>query len=435
MNARSAKFERDYMRVLVVGFGAREHALAWSLSRSREVSSILIAPGNAGARYLPSAHRVPVEVTDVTGLVACARQEAVDLVVVGPEAALATGLGDALAAEGFPVFGPGRQAARLETSKAFAKDFMQRHGIPTAEHRLHVDFEAALAYCEGLDYNIVLKADGLAAGKGVILPRTRAEAVVALEQLRDSGFWHADRPLVIEERLNGWETSVFALADGRDYRIFAHAQDYKRAYDGDEGPNTGGMGAVSPSPLTEAELAAVEDKVVAPTFTGLARDGIPYIGVIFFGLMMTRRGPMLLEYNARFGDPETQVLLPRLRGGIADAVRACTEGRLREVEFDWDPRTAVGVVMASGGYPNRYGTGLRITGLEAEGSGDSFVFLAGADETPTGDVVTDGGRVLTAVGLGADRAAARAAAYGRVEMLDFEGAEYRSDIGLEVARR
>jgi phosphoribosylamine--glycine ligase len=423
------------VQVLVVGHGAREHALAWSLSRSRDVSSTLIAPGNGGARYLSSAHRVPVDTTDVAGLVACARQEAVDLVVVGPESALAEGLADALAAEGIPVFGPSRQTARLETSKGYAKDFMQRHGIPTADYQRHLDFEAALAYCEDLGYNVALKADGLAAGKGVSLPRTRADAVIALAQFRDSGLWHADQPLVIEERLNGWETSVFALADGKDYRIFAHAQDYKRAYDGNEGPNTGGMGAVSPSPLTPAELAVVEEQVVAPTFAGLSRDGMSYVGILFFGLMMTRRGPMLLEYNARFGDPETQVILPRLRNGIAEAVRACTEGRLREVEFDWDPRPAVGVVMASGGYPNQYGIGHRIKGLDTEGAGDSFVFLAGAEETPDGDVVTDGGRVLTAVGLGTDLASARAAAYGRVGILDFEGAEYRSDIGLEAARR
>ena len=423
------------MQVLVVGHGAREHALAWSLSQSRDISSILIAPGNGCARYLPSARRVPVDTIDVTGLVACARQEAVDLVVIGPESALAASLADALTAEGIPVFGPHRQTARLETSKVFAKDFMRRHGIPTAEFQLHVDFESALAYCEGLDYNVALKADGLAAGKGVILPRARPDTVVALEQLRDSGLWHADQPLVIEEKLNGWETSVFALADGKDYRIFAHAQDYKRAYDGNEGPNTGGMGAVSPSPLTPAELAVVEEKVVAPTFGGLARDGMSYVGVLFFGLMMTGRGPMLLEYNVRFGDPETQVILPRLRGGIAEAVRACTEGRLQEVEFDWDPCSAVGVVMASGGYPNRYGIGYQIKGLNTEGPGDSFVFLAGAEETPAGDVVTDGGRVLTAVGLGADLVSARIAAYGRVKTLDFESAEYRSDIGLEAARR
>lgn len=427
--------EIDDVKVLIVGSGAREHALAWSLSQSRDVSSILIAPGNGGARYLPVAHRVPIEVTDVTGMVACARQEAVDLVVVGPESALETGLVDALDSEGVAVFGPNRLAARLETSKVFAKDFMRRHGIPTAAYQQHIDFELALSYCERLRHNVALKADGLAAGKGVILPRTGAETFGALERLRGSGLWQADQPLVIEERLNGWETSVFALADGRDYRIFAHAQDYKRAYDGDEGPNTGGMGAVSPSPLTEAELAVVEEQVVAPTFAGLARDGMSYVGILFFGLMMTRRGPMLLEYNARFGDPETQVILPRLRGGIAEAVRACPEGRLQEVEFDWDPRPAVGVVMASGGYPKQYGIGNRIKGLDAEGNGDSFVFLAGAEETPDGDVVTDGGRVLTAVGLGPDLASARVAAYDRVKTLGFESAEYRSDIGLEAARR
>ncbi len=427
--------EIDDVKVLIVGSGAREHALAWSLSQSRDVSSTLIAPGNGGARYLPRAHRVPIEVTDVTGMVACARQEAVDLVVVGPESALEAGLVDALAAEGFPVFGPNRLAARLETSKVFAKDFMRRHGIPTAAYQQHIDFELALSYCERLRHNVALKADGLAAGKGVILPRTEAETFGALERLRGSGLWQVDQPLVIEERLNGWETSVFALADGRDYRIFAHAQDYKRAYDGDEGPNTGGMGAVSPSPLTEAELAVVEEQVVAPTFAGLARDGMSYVGILFFGLMMTRRGPMLLEYNARFGDPETQVILPRLRGGIAKAVRACAAGRLQEVEFDWDPRPAVGVVMASGGYPKQYGIGHRIKGLDAEGNVDSFVFLAGAEETPDGDVVTDGGRVLTAVGLGPDLASARVAAYGRVKTLGFESAEYRSDIGLEAARR
>ena len=224
------------MKVLVVGSGAREHALAWSLSQSQDVTSLLIAPGNAGVRYLPRARRVPVATDDVSTLVATARQEAVDLVVIGPESSLAAGLADALTAEGIPVFGPNQQTARLETSKVFAKDFMRRHGIPTAEFQLHFDFEDALSFCEDLHYNVVLKADGLAAGKGVILPSTRTETVAAFEQMRDACLWPVGQPLVIEQRLQGWETSVFALADGRSYRIFTHAQDYKRAYDKESRP-------------------------------------------------------------------------------------------------------------------------------------------------------------------------------------------------------
>lgn len=422
------------MKVLVVGSGAREHALAWSLSKCPDVSLTLIAPGNAGSRFLPRALRVAVSETDVKGLTDLARREAVDLAVVGPESALAAGLVDAFEAEGVPAFGPTRKCARLEYSKAFAKKFMRRHGIPTAEHRLHRDFSSALAHCESLGCRVALKADGLAAGKGVVLPRDRAETVHALEHLHDIGLWHADRPLVIEERLQGWETSVFALADGKDFQIFAHAQDHKRARDGDRGPNTGGMGAVCPSPLSPAELTEIEERVVAPTFAGLAQEGLTYVGALFCGLMMTERGPQLLEYNARFGDPETQAIMPRLKGSVAEALLACTEGRLREIEFSWDPRPAVGVVMASGGYPNQYETGRPISGLDQEESDSSLVFLAGAEETAEGEVVTDGGRVLTAVGLGADLNAAREAAYERVKTIGFEDAEYRSDIGLEPCR-
>ncbi len=418
------------MKVLVVGAGARAHTLAWALSRHADVSAIVMAPGNGGVRFVPRTRRVPIAVTAVSELVSCARQEEIDLAVVGPEIALAAGLSDALAAAHIPVFGASRAAARLESSKVFAKGFMQRHGIPTAEAQPFTTVQAALAHADARRHEIVVKADGLASGKGVLLPQSRTETRIALEGMLEQGqFGEAGRTVLIEDRMTGWEASVFALADGLTYRLFAHAQDYKRIFDGDQGPNTGGMGAVSPSRLTSAEMARIDREIVAPTFEGLQREGIVYAGVLFFGLMMTAEGPRVVEYNARLGDPETQVILPRLASDMAEVALACAQGRLQHLELAWHAQATVGVVMASAGYPGTYETGMRISGLSASCAEDTWVFLAGAAETVAGDLVTDGGRVLSVVGMGVDRARARAAAYNRVQELHFEGAQYRHDIG------
>lgn len=419
------------MKILIVGAGARAFALAWSLSHSPDVTAVTLAPGNGGVHFIPRTSRVAIDSHDVPALVALVQREAMDLVVVGPENALAAGLADALTTARIPVFGPSRRAARLETSKAFAKQFMQRHQVPTAHAVSFQSLAEALAYVDACDQAVVIKADGLAEGKGVFLPETREETRAALAgMLEQQRFGPAGETILVEERLEGWEVSVFALSDGRDYRLFGHAQDYKRIFDGDRGPNTGGMGTYAPTPLTAAALHDIEQRIVAPTFDGLARDNVAYTGVLFFGLMMTAQGPKVLEYNARFGDPETQVLLPRLQGSLADVAWLCTQGRLHEAELAWSPEAAVCVVMAAAGYPGAYARGLPIQGLEGIAEDSSLVFCAGVEKREDGALVTSGGRVLSVVGLGPDLAAARAQAYARVQDLHFDGVQYRQDIGV-----
>jgi len=411
--------------VLVVGGGGREHALVWKLAQSPSVERILCAPGNAGTATL--AENVPVKATDLGGVVALAQREKVDLVVVGPDDPLAAGLVDRLQAAGILAFGPTASAARFEASKSFAKDFMRRHGIPTAEAEKFTDFTAACDYARGQKYPLVVKADGLALGKGVTIAENFLEAECALrESLVDKVFGEAGNTVVIEEFLTGSECSVHALVDGKNWLLFPDARDHKRAFDGDRGPNTGGMGTLSPSGrIDDALRARIEREILAPFVRGLHADGIDFRGMLFPGLMLTAEGPKVLEFNARFGDPETQVLLPRLRSDLVDLLEATIGGRLDSVRAEWDPRAACCVVMTSGGYPGGYQTGFPIGGLDVP---DALVFHA-ATKTEGEKVVTSGGRVLGVTALGETPASAIASAYDAVGRIRFENAAWRTDIG------
>lgn len=413
------------MTVLVVGGGGREHALVWKIAQSPRVKRIICAPGNAGTAGLTV--NFPVSAADLDGIVALAVREKADLVVVGPDDPLAAGLVDRLQAAGIRAFGPTAAAARFEASKSFAKDFMHRHGIPTAISEKFTDFSAAVAHVRGQKLPLVIKADGLALGKGVTIAESFAEAERALrEALVDKIFGAAGDTVVIEEFLSGRECSVHALVDGKSWLLFPDARDHKRAYDGDRGPNTGGMGTLSPSGRVDDSLRArIEKEILAPFLRGLKSDGIDFRGMLFPGLMLTTEGPKVLEFNARFGDPETQVLLPRLKGDLVDLLEATIDGRLDSVQAEWDPRAACCVVMASGGYPGEYRTGLPIEGL---GEGGALVFHAGT-KIDHGQVVTSGGRVFGITALGDTPSSAVASAYGVVERIRFENAAWRTDIG------
>ena len=420
------------MRVLVVGGGAREHALAWRLRQSPLVDDLLAAPGNAG--IAPVARRLPVKPEDVAGIVALVEREDVDLTVVGPEASLVAGLADELEARSRRVFGPSKAGAALEGSKAFAKDLMQRHAIPTARHGTFTDVEKAAAFVDELGGRAVVKADGLAAGKGVTVAIDRGTAVAALEDsLTRRAFGDAGTTVVVEELLEGPEVSAFALIDGHDVVPLGLAQDFKRIGDGDAGPNTGGMGAYSPLPWLDP---ALEERIwrdaVTPTLYALRDEGIDYRGCLFTGLMLTADGPKVLEFNCRFGDPETEVLLPRIDGDLAERLLACAEGRAAS---DLGVRTdaAVTVVLVSGGYPVPYETGFEIHGLDAAAEVDGVtVFHAGTEERD-GRVVTAGGRVLAVSALGPTLRDARARAYEACGRIAFEGMRYRRDIALAAA--
>lgn len=418
------------MRVLVVGGGGREHALAWKIHQSPEVELLLCAPGNAGTASV--ARNVDVSASDVAGLVELAVAERVDLVVVGPEAPLVAGLADALAKHDIDVFGPVASGARLEGSKVFAKQLMQRYLIPTATFRAFDDYDEAAEYIDSIrHYPVVIKADGLAAGKGVVLPETREEALEeALSMLEAGRFGDAGRRILIEECLRGPELSMLALTDGKTIVELESSQDHKRALDGDEGPNTGGMGAFSPTPVADARLVErVTEDVLVRVVHGFARERIPYRGVLYAGLMATRGGPRVLEFNCRFGDPETQAVLMRLRSDVVPLLRATAQGTLSKIApLEWDPRPAVCVVLASRGYPETSSKGDVITGLEeAAAMEDVQVFHAGT-AVVDGDVVTSGGRVLGVTALGDDVADARRRAYAAVECIRFDGMQYRTDI-------
>lgn len=413
------------MTVLVVGGGGREHALVWKLARSPRVTRLLCAPGNAGTSAL--AENFPVTATDLDGIVALAQSEKADLVVVGPDDPLAAGLVDRLQAAGIRAFGPTASAARFEASKSFAKDFMRRHGIPTAASEKFTDFDSASDYARRQKFPLVVKADGLALGKGVTIAENYAAAERALrEALVEKVFGDAGSIVVIEEFLTGRECSVHALVDGKSWLLFPDARDHKRALDGDLGPNTGGMGTLSPSGRVDDALRArIEEEILAPFVRGLAADGIDFRGMLFPGLMLTADGPKVLEFNARFGDPETQVLLPRLRGDLVDLLEATIDGRLASARAEWDARAACCVVMASGGYPGEYRTGFPIEGCDVPGA---LVFHAGT-KNDGANVVTAGGRVLGVTALGTTAADAVRAAYGAVGRIRFENAEWRTDIG------
>jgi len=423
------------MKVLVVGGGGREHALVWALNRSPRIDTLRCAPGNAG--IAGQAEIVDIAAEDIDAILNHAVEEAYDLVVVGPEVPLVLGLADRLEAAGIPVFGPSAAAAKTEGSKVFSKEFMARHRIPTAGFEVFRDIAEATAWLQRPEtiYPLVVKADGLAAGKGVILADTSEQAVVAAENmLSGKGFGEAGRTIVVEEMLYGTEASFFVLADGERYVELATCQDYKRAFDGNQGPNTGGMGTYSPSAfLDDKTRCTILETIVEPTIDGLRSEGSPYQGVLFIGVMLTSDGPKVLEYNCRFGDPETQVLLPRLQGDWFELLMACARGNLEQVEPVWKSEAAVCVVMASGGYPGSYGKGAVISGLEqTAGSEDVMVFHAGTSRGADGAILTSGGRVLGVAALGADLPEARNRAYAAAQQIEWDGEQHRTDIGADA---
>jgi phosphoribosylamine--glycine ligase len=420
------------MRVLVVGGGGREHALCWGLARSPLVEQLHAAPGNAGIASAATCHAAAAD--DVEAQLRLAEELDADLVVIGPEAPLVAGLADELRARGRRAFGPGRDGARLEGSKAFAKDLMVRHGIPTARAATFSEVGPALSFVDDLDGRVAVKADGLAAGKGVTVTSDRMEAAAAIEtSLTQGAFGAAGERVVVEERLDGPEVSAFALVDASSVVPLALAQDFKRVGDGDTGPNTGGMGAYSPLPWLDPSTEARIWWIVSSTVRALGDEGIAYSGLLYTGVMLTEEGPKVLEYNCRFGDPETQVVIPRLRGDLAEMLDACASDRLVDLKVDLSDDAAVTVVLASGGYPGAYETGRSIEGLEAAGaSPDAVVFHSGTAERE-GRVVTEGGRVLAATGWGPTVRDARNRAYEAASHISFDGMTRRSDIAAGAA--
>ncbi|MDZ7668784.1 MAG: phosphoribosylamine--glycine ligase [Gammaproteobacteria bacterium] len=422
------------MKILVIGSGGREHALAWRVRQSAGVEEVLVAPGNAGTAHEPGVRNVAVAADDFAGLAQLARDEAVALTIVGPEAPLVDGIRDYFDAQGLACFGPSRAAAQLEGSKAFSKDFLARHGIPTAAYRTFTDLSEAEAYVAEQGAPIVIKADGLAAGKGVVVAQSVNEALDAVRSmLSGDAFGAAGATVVIEEFLSGEEASFICLCDGDRAIPFATSQDHKARDDGDRGPNTGGMGAYSPAPVVTAEVhGRIMREVIEPTMAGMAADGHPYVGFLYAGLMITAAGePKVIEFNCRFGDPEAQPVMMRLKSDLADVCRRALAGDLAGVELDWDPRVALGVVMAAGGYPGSYRKGDVIDGLADVDDDDLKVFHAGT-RLADGAVVSNGGRVLCVVGMGDDVAAAQRRAYQGVERIHWRGHYYRRDIGYRA---
>jgi len=420
------------MRVLVVGSGGREHALAWALRRSPRVDGLFVAPGNAGTDSI--AENVPIRAGDVEALAGWACDNEIDLTIVGPEVPLALGLVDRCQEMGLRAFGPAREAARIETSKVFSKVLMREEGIPTADFVVFQDFGEALAYLQERAFPLVVKADGLAAGKGVSVCQSRPEAEDALRAIMiDRVFGDAGERVIIEECLTGQEVSVLAFSDGRTVVPMVTSQDHKAAYDGDEGPNTGGMGCYAPMAMMTPELLdEIGRRVLQPAVDGLRRRGMPYVGVLYAGIMLTPDGPQVLEFNCRFGDPETQVILPLLRTDLVDVVEACVEGRLDEVSLRWSEGASVCVVMASGGYPRKYRVGYPIRGLdEVAGLPDVEVFHAGT-AVKDGAIVTAGGRVLGVTAWADTLAQAMDRAYDAVERIHFKDQHFRHDIGQKA---
>ncbi|NUT14974.1 MAG: phosphoribosylamine--glycine ligase [Cupriavidus sp.] len=422
------------MKVLVVGSGGREHALAWKLAQSPKVQVVYVAPGNGGTALDKRLQNVPL--TDPEVIAAFAEREGVAFTVVGPEAPLAAGIVDIFRAKGLRIFGPTRAAAQLESSKDFAKAFMQRHGIPTAAYQTFADAAQAHAYIDAHGAPIVIKADGLAAGKGVVVAMTLEEAHHAVDMMLDGNkLGDAGARVVIEEFLEGEEASFIVLVDGRNVLALATSQDHKRLLDADAGPNTGGMGAYSPAPVvTPALHARALREIILPTVRGMEKDGIPYTGFLYAGLMIDQDGnPRTLEFNCRMGDPETQPILARLKTDLVDVMEAAVSGKLDSIELDWDRRTALGVVMAAHGYPDDPRKGDAITGIPAE-TDDSVTFHAGTT-LKDGTLLTSGGRVLCVVGLADTVKAAQRAAYAAVEQIRFDGMQYRTDIGYRAIKR
>ena len=425
------------MNILVVGSGGREHALAWKLAEPDTVARVYVAPGNAGTALEPKLENVSLDPMDIEGLAQFAREQDCALTVIGPEAPLVAGIVDRFVELNLPCFGPTAGAAQLEGSKSFTKDFLARHDIPTASYAVFTDIEPAMAYVREQGAPIVIKADGLAAGKGVIVAMTLDEAEAAIhDMLADNKFGDAGARVVVEGFLAGEEASFIVMVDGEHVLPMATSQDHKRIGEGDTGPNTGGMGAYSPAPVvTDAVFAKVMDRVILPTVEGMAKEGHPYTGFLYAGLMIDAEGnPSVIEYNCRFGDPETQPIMHRLRDDLGVLCLAALDGRLDEMSADWDPRPAVGVVLAAGGYPGSYAKGHEIKGLKTEWPATTKVFHAGTQQA--GDsLVTQGGRVLCVSALGDSIADAISAAYAGVDQISWEGMVCRRDIGWRAIDR
>lgn len=417
------------MKILVIGSGGREHALLWKLAQSSRVSALHCAPGNAGTAEIATNH--PIAATDLPGLLSLAKAEKIDLTIVGPDDPLAAGIVDLFQKEGLRVFGPKASAARLEASKSFAKEFMIRHGIPTAASKTFANSSDALAHCATASYPLVVKADGLALGKGVVIAQTREEAEEAVRQsMIEKIFGDAGNIVVIEEFLTGPECSIHALIDGKNYSLFPDAKDHKRALDGDQGLNTGGMGTISPSRVVdEAMMDRICTEILDPFTQGLVADNLTFSGMLFPGLMMTPDGPKVLEFNCRFGDPETQSLMRRMKSDLLDLIDGTIDGKLAAVTPEWDDRAAVCIVLASGGYPGLIEKGKVISGIEEASSDPDVVVFHAGTATKDGKVVTNGGRVLGVTALGSTLEEALFKAYAAADKITFDGKQLRRDIG------
>jgi phosphoribosylamine--glycine ligase len=425
------------MKILIIGNGGREHALAWKAAQSPRADIVYVAPGNAGTALEPKCENIPVAADDVDGLVKFASEQRVDLTIVGPETPLVLGVVDRFRAAGLACFGPTRDAAQLEGSKAYAKDFLARHRIPTAFYGTFTDVDQAVAYVRKIGAPVVIKADGLAAGKGVIIAQSEDHAIETIkDMLQGNAFGSAGSRVVVEEFLAGEEASFIVMADGRNILALATSQDHKRQLDNDLGPNTGGMGAYSPAPVVTPEMhARIMREVIEPTIRGMAQEGLPYTGFLYAGIMVTPDGtPKVLEYNCRFGDPETQPIMLRLKSDLITLVEAALAGTLDRTEAVWDERRSLGVVMAAGGYPGAYRRNDVIRGLPQQPEADRKVFHAGT-ALSNGDVVTNGGRVLCVTALGHSVREAQARAYELARRIEWNGVQYRTDIGYRAIAR
>jgi phosphoribosylamine--glycine ligase len=423
------------MNVLLVGGGGREHAIAWKLAQSKDLDKLFIAPGNAGTKQC--GENIPIAANDTSKLVDFAQQNKTELAIIGPEDPLAAGAVDAFEKAGIKAFGPSAAAAQLEADKAFAKQLMRSSAVSTAEGRVFERFTDAKAYIASRDESVVIKAAGLAKGKGVFVCDDPADGILAAEKImRDKMFGSAGDRIIVEDKLLGEEASILAFVDGRNIYVMESSQDHKAIGDGDTGPNTGGMGAYSPAPVvTEALMDKITREILVPVVDGMNRNGTPYKGILYAGVMITAGGPRVLEFNVRFGDPETQPILMRLKSDLLEVLLAVCDGRLDEITLKWDPRPAVCVVMASGGYPGPYEKGKRITGLDkAKQLKDVIVFHAGT-AVQDGDIVTAGGRVLGVTALGQEIAEAKAKAYEAVDKIEFDGAYCRRDIADKAIKK
>ncbi|WP_047690631.1 phosphoribosylamine--glycine ligase [Vibrio sp. ZOR0018] len=425
------------MNILIIGAGGREHALGWKVAQNPNVKTVFVAPGNAGTALEPKLENVNIAVEDIAGLVAFAQEKRIELTIVGPETPLVLGVVDAFRKADLPIFGPTQAAAQLEGSKAFTKDFLARHHIPTGAYANFTEIEPALAYVRQQGAPIVVKADGLAAGKGVIVAMTLQEAEDAIQDmLAGNAFGHAGSRVVIEEFLDGEEASFIVMVDGVNVLPMATSQDHKRVGDKDSGPNTGGMGAYSPAPVVTPEIhERVMQEVIYPTVRGMAAEGNPYTGFLYAGLMIDAQGtPKVIEYNCRFGDPETQPIMMRMQSDLVELCLAALEGKLDQVESKWDPRASIGIVLAAGGYPADYAKGDVISGLPTQEVMGEKIFHAGTSDQ-AGEVVTNGGRVLCATALGNTVSQAQQRAYQLAKQVNWDGMFYRSDIGYRAIAR